>query len=224
MKRIFFFTLIVCPIFGYAQLDIGFSAGATKLRALSKDVTTLSTKEIGLYLSKDINFDGISFNPQLNILTATYIMDGIFYNGNENSFGTTPLNSKQSKIDFYLLRIPLYFKALLMGIKEENKYSTISFGPTIDYVILAKQEYKINNAIKKENASLDYKFNTGLAFEINMYTPMFKNKLFVFGTGFNYSLTDYLKENKSFKPMSFFFKFGLSMLKQKNRNKIQKYE
>lgn len=210
MKKIFL-SLIISPITVLAQLEVGSSFGATNLIGLTKKVTLLSSIESGFYVSKDLKFKNFSFSPQINIVSSTLIMDGIFYNGNPKSFGTSPVNSKQSKIDFLSIRIPLYFKILLLESADGKKFSKISFGLTLGYVVNARQQYKIDDKIIKENAPLDYRINSGMALEIDSYLPISKRNLLMVGAGANYTITDYLKENKSFKPLSVFFKLAVAM-------------
>ena len=215
MKYLLLFTLFV-SFKSNAQIEVGSSFGGVKLTSITKDVNVLSSVQSGLYVSKDFSLGPtFSLNTQVNINTSTLICDGIFYAENPKRFGITPANSKQSKMEFTTIRVPIYIQALLEGYKETGKYSTISIGPTVEFVLAAKQQAKINGNTVKENASIDRKINLGIGMEMGMYKKISKNKLFKFGYGINYNLTDYLKQNKSFKPLSLIFKIGIAFNKVK---------
>lgn len=221
--KLLFVILLALPLHVYCQNEIGVSPGGTFLIGLDKSIDRISSSSNGFYFGHNFNLNNdMYFYSEIMFVNTRYIMDGLFFKDTENTFHLTPTNYKQSIIKSNFFQIPIFVKGIVSGNLDAGKYSTFSVGPIFDYAFDVKQEYKVDNIKKKEQAPIDNRLNARIGFEVNNYTKIKGSNTFInMGFGSNYHLTEYLNNgNKSFKPLTIYLKLGISILSHKKSEKL----
>jgi hypothetical protein len=137
------------------------------------------------------------------------LVDGMFTRNNDKyTFELTPNNFKQNKIDMYAVHVPVMFKAV------NWKGTATSLGVYVNYIVSAKDRYKIGTEKFKMDAPIQNKWSSGLKMdqEFLLFGKDNKCKLTpVIGYGLQYQVTSYLQGERSFKPLTGYIKLGFAL-------------
>lgn len=215
-RNLLLFVFLAINIYAKAQTEIGLSiAGyyATQ-RPANVDIIGSGGGIISIAHSFKLKKDW-TVQPQLQINGGRYIMDGIFTKSptNSYSFDVTPINYKQSVLTMYSFKVPVFLRYTIL--RDESKYSmplvSIGLGPYGEYLFSAQQKYKIGIENFKEKAPIQNKFQYGIAMDLGIYGKAIKKNFsnLSFHFGIHYQLSDYLKDNTSFKPIVGYLGLGI---------------
>lgn len=137
-----------------------------------------------------------------------HIVDGFFYKSlsDEYQFDLTPPNFKQHELQMQYINVPVFYKYRWMNT------AGINVGPFFGWLIDAQSKYKMFTTKYKEDAPVENKFRWGLQAESEVMTF---NKRARGGTiasfGFQYQLSDFLNEGRSFRPFLGYVKLGIAI-------------
>ncbi len=165
---------------------------------------------------------GVKFDAGYNLLLSgnhyltvgigyennSYIVDGYFTKSNEQyNFSITPPNYKQHEMSLHYLNVPILYKYRWLNT------GSVSIGPYAGYLIGSESKYKIGSDKFEVDAPIENKFRWGLQGEWEFFN--FSNTKHktgsVFGMGIQYQLSNNLNDNRSFKPLFAYFKFGIAI-------------
>jgi len=196
---------------GFSQYEIGVGLGSALITNKPHNVDLQSSFNGFFYVHREFRLSPrLIFEPTLNLASARYFMDGSFKedaNG-KISFGITPTNYKQNRLSFTSIKMPLLLKYEWFS-NSSGEGISIGIGPYLEYLVTAKQQFKIDETNYSENAPIDDRFHAGLAFDFGTSGAVLKKNRLGFGGGLQYQLTNYLKNNNpSFKPLVFYLRVG----------------
>lgn len=211
MKKTLLSTIFsICCLSAFCQYEVGISIGSALVTHKPKNVNTQSSLAISGYIHREFHFaTKFIFEPGLSLSANRIFIDGNFSKGpnGQTVFGMTPSNYKQSRLDLTSVRVPLLIKYQLFA---NSKGEGISFGigPYFEYLLSAKQSYKIDAVNFTQQAPLDNRLHMGIAVDFGTSGKVFGNNRFGFGAGIQYQFTNYLENNSSFKPLLLYTRIG----------------
>lgn len=224
MKKLLSLVMLFAPLATRAQGELGIAVGSSYLIGAPKNVDVL-TRGTAIYAySMRFKIKGAwSAQPWLQLSNSRYIMDGVFSKThNQYAFGLSPDSFKQSYLTLYSVRVPLmirynfstYNNPMRPQVIKENSFA---FGPYVDYIVSAKQQYKIGERKFKEDAMIENKLTWGVTAEITALRGKRNG-----GSGFSaslgmaYQLSEYLSQAHSYKPLLVYVRLGMGGIKRKN--------
>jgi hypothetical protein len=194
----------------FSQYEIGLGLGSAIMVKKPGDVDVQSAFNASLYIHREFRLaHKIIFEPTLSLISGRYFIDGNFKKDavGQTTFGITPSNYKQNRLEITGIRVPLLLKYELFS-NSSGEGIAIGAGPYLEYVVSMRQVYKTTNNYSEE-APINNRFQAGLALDFGTSGRIIKDNRFGFGAGLQYQLTDYLKNNNpSFKPMVVYLRAG----------------
>lgn len=218
MKKTIIFPILLLALATVnvsAQTEVGFGLNGLYATQRPSNVDVISAN--GAFFSVTHSFSikkNWKIEPQLLLGGSKIIMDGIFSKQATNSyeFVVTPPDYKQSLLQMYEIKIPVILKYGFMKDKDGDPFAFIGVGPYANYIAFAQQRYKIGDQNFKEKAPIQNRFQFGFSAELSLYgNGLFsksKNPVSLH-VGALYQLTDYLKDNTSFKPIMPYVRIGI---------------
>lgn len=217
MKKVFIALVSLIGLTANAQTQIGVGFNGMYATQKPANIDVISAGGASFYVSHAFKMkNNWIIEPQLSFSGSKMIMDGIFTKSasNDYEFKTAPHNYKLSQMNMYQLRVPVLLKYGIFKDTEGSPFGYIGVGPYIDYVLSAQQSFKIGNENFKEAAPIQNRMQFGLSVELSLYGKgLFSNQSnpYSLHIGTSYQLTDYLKDNTSFKSVMPYIKLGINL-------------
>lgn len=193
----------------YPRFSLATGGGIVKMSNLAEDVdeqVSLGFKIDFLYNLKLVDRHHLTIG--VGYEANRHIADGFFFKNSNGQFGfgITQPAWKQHELKMQYIDIPVLYKYRWLNT------SAVSVGPFVGWLIDAKNEYKMLTSHFKGDVPVENKFRWGLRTEVEIMS--FNNNArggSNFSFGFQYQLSDYLKDAKSFKPFFGYVKFGIAI-------------